>query len=134
MSIRPNFSTAAATILSQLASELGRSAMLATLPPSFSHSSTTFLSSSARPAASTTLPPATASTFADNAPNAPDAPVTIAVLPLMSNSDCGFFRKSSDMAASRNLGLRPALSLHRRDRDQDRTDLVTAVDDLAHLI
>ena len=97
MSTRPNFSTAAATILSQLASELGRTAMLATLAPSASHSAATFFSSSARPAAITTLAPAPASTFADSAPNAPDAPVTIAVLPLMSNRECGFFRKSSDM-------------------------------------
>src|SRR5215472_5939824 len=82
---------------SQLASELGRLATTSVLPPSASHSAATFLSSSALLAASTTLPPAPASTLAASAPKAPDAPVTIAVLPLMSNSAVGFFRKSSDM-------------------------------------
>ena len=47
MSTRPNFSTAAATISSQLASELGRNATDATLAPSASHSPATFFSSSA---------------------------------------------------------------------------------------
>jgi hypothetical protein len=32
------------------------------------------------------------------APNAPVAPVTIAVLPLTSNRESGFYKKSSDMA------------------------------------
>ena len=49
----------------------------------------------------TTLAPAPASTFAASAPNAPVAPVTIAVLPLTLNSDSGSFRKSSDMCHSR---------------------------------
>ena len=84
--------------LSQFASELGRSATLSTLAPSASHSAATFFSSSALPAASTTLAPAPASTLAASAPNAPEAPVTIAVLPRTSNSEAGFFRKSSDMA------------------------------------
>ena len=42
---------------------------------------------------STTLAPAPASTFAASAPNAPDAPVTIAVLPWTSNSESGFFEE-----------------------------------------
>ena len=45
-----------------------------------------------RLAASTTLAPAPASTLAASAPNAPDAPVTIAVLPRTSNSESGFLR------------------------------------------
>src|SRR5215468_5386225 len=97
ISRRPNFATAASTMASQLASELGRLATTSVLPPSASHSAATFLSSSALLAASTTLPPAPAGTLAASAPKAPDAPVTIAVLPLMSNSAVGFFRKSSDM-------------------------------------
>src|SRR5262249_55273571 len=100
MSRRPNFATAAATISSQLASELGRLATISVLPPSASHSAATFLSSSILLAASTTLAPAPASTFAASAPNAPDGPVTIAVLPLMSNREAGFFRKSSNMGGS----------------------------------
>ena len=100
MSRLPNFSTAAATSLSQLASEFGRIATLSTFAPSASHSAATFFNSSALPAAITTLAPAPASTFAASAPNAPDAPVTIAVLPRTSNRERGFFRKASDMTVS----------------------------------
>jgi len=67
------------------------------LPPSCSQAAATFFSSPALLAQSTTLAPAPASTFAANAPNAPAAPVTIAVLPRMSNRESGFFRNSSDM-------------------------------------
>src|SRR6266446_4284406 len=101
MSSRPNAITAAATIVSQFSAELGRFATIAVtivlLPPSAWHSAATFLSSSSRLAASATLAPAPASTLAASEPNAPDAPVTIAVLPRMSNREAGFFRKSSDM-------------------------------------
>src|SRR5690348_2050929 len=97
MSTPPNVSTAVATILSQLASDEGRSAITAALPPSASHSPATLRNSASLLAASTTLAPAPASTFAASAPNAPDAPVTIAVLPRMSNRVAGSFRKSSDM-------------------------------------
>src|SRR5262249_11810356 len=69
----------------------------------FSHSAATFLSSSALLAASTTLAPAPASVFAASAPKAPDAPVMMAVLPLMSNSGRGLFRNASDMGPSRVL-------------------------------
>src|ERR1700761_4198715 len=96
MSTRPNVSTAAFTIASQLASELGRLAMISDLPPSAVQASATFFSSAALLAESTTLAPAPARTLAASAPNAPDAPVTIAVLPRTSNNDSGFFRKSSD--------------------------------------
>ena len=48
--------------------------------------------------------------LAASAPNAPVAPVTIAVLPLTLNSDSGSFRKSSDMM-SHHL-----LDCHARDR------------------
>jgi len=82
---------------SQFTSDDGRLATISVLPPSASHSAETLLSSSTLLAASTTLAPAPASTFAASAPNAPDAPVTIAVRPLMSNSETGFLRKSSDM-------------------------------------
>ena len=58
-------STAALTILSQFSSELGRSATISVLAPSFSHSAATFFSSSCLLAASTTLAPAPASVFAD---------------------------------------------------------------------
>ena len=34
------------------------------------------------------------------APKAPDAPVTMAVLPLTSNRESGFFKKSSDIVSS----------------------------------
>src|SRR5229473_1070113 len=71
------------------------------LPPSAWHSAATFLSSSSRLAASATLAPAPASTLAASEPNAPDAPVTIAVLPRMSNREAGFFRKSSDIGFPR---------------------------------
>ena len=77
-----------------------------TLAPSFSHSAATCLSASSPPAASTRLQPAPASTFEASAPNAPDAPVTIAVLPRMSNSESGFLRKSSDMGCSLDSALR----------------------------
>src|SRR5690242_14639800 len=95
MSTAPKRCTAAATILSQCAAELGRKLRLSTLAPSFSHSAATFLSASAPPAARTRLQPAPARTCAASAPKAPVAPVTIAVLPLTSNSDNGFFRTSS---------------------------------------
>src|SRR5262249_48920625 len=91
-------STAALTMASQFASELGRLATISTLPPRAVHASATFFSSAALPAESTTLAPAPASTLAASAPNAPDAPVTIAVLLRTSNSDSGFFRKSSELA------------------------------------
>jgi hypothetical protein len=85
------------TIASQLASELGRLATTSVLPPSFSHSAASFFSPSALLAAITTLAPAPARVFAAIAPNAPVAPVMTAVLPRTSNSESGFFRKSSDM-------------------------------------
>src|SRR5580693_5722340 len=97
MSTPPNRFTAASTILSQFAAELGRMLTASTLAPRFSQSAATFFSASAPPAASTRLQPAPESTCAASAPNAPVAPVTIAVLPLTSNSESGFFRKSSDM-------------------------------------
>src|SRR5262245_13821784 len=97
MSTRPNVFTAASTMASQFASELGRLATISTLPLSFSHSAAIFLSSSALLAQITTFAPAPASTFAASAPNAPVAPVTIAVLPWISNRESGFFRTSSDM-------------------------------------
>ncbi len=100
MSMLPNLSSAALTILSQFSSDVGRSAITAALPPSFSHSAATFFSSSCLLAASTTLAPAPARIFADSAPKAPDAPVIMAVLPLMSNRPSGFFRNSSDMVPS----------------------------------
>src|SRR5262249_32908262 len=97
MSSRPNAATAAATMASQLASELGRLATIAVLPPSSAHAAATCLSSSSLLAASTTLEPAPASTVAAGEPNAPDAPVTMAILPRMSNRETGLFRISSDM-------------------------------------
>src|SRR5262245_11714929 len=101
MSTRPNLSTAALTTLSQFSSELGRTAMISVLAPSFSHSAATFFSSSALLAARTTLAPAPARVFAASAPKAPDAPATIAVLPLISNNDSGFLRNDSDIISSR---------------------------------
>src|SRR6185295_1248752 len=82
------------------ASELGRLTTISALPPSFSHSAPTFFSASAPFAQITTLAPAPASVFDAIAPNAPEAPVMIAVLPLTLNSDSGSFRKSSDMTDS----------------------------------
>src|SRR5580693_3191249 len=149
MSTRPKRSTAALMMASQFVSELGRLATTSTLPPSAVQASATFFSSAALPAESTTLAPAPASTFAASAPNAPDAPVTIAVLPRTSNSESGFFRKSSDMGMTRwlrSLASSPRLSprrrgfagttdlLHRRDGDEDRAHLVAAIDDLAILV
>src|SRR6185437_7653921 len=142
MSTPPNLSTAALTILSQFSSELGRSTTTSVLPPSFSHSAATCLSVAALLAASTTLAPAPASVLAERAPNAPDAPATMAVLPLMSNSESGFFRKSSDMAFSslffftspRVRGEGEASLRRHRHRNHDGADLVAAVDDLACLV
>src|SRR5262245_43719226 len=71
ISTRPNVLTAASTIASQFASELGRLATVAALPPSCSQAVATFFSSAALLAQSTTLAPAPASTFAASAPNAP---------------------------------------------------------------
>src|SRR5277367_3626047 len=85
---------------SQLASELGLLTTISVLPPSSVQASATFFSSAALLAASTTLAPAPASTLAASAPNAPDAPVTIALLPRTSNSERGFFKKSSDIRFS----------------------------------
>jgi hypothetical protein len=67
------------------------------LPPSSAHSAATFFSSSCLLPASTTLAPAPAKVLAASAPNAPDAPVTTAVLPFTSNKASGFFRKASDI-------------------------------------
>src|SRR5262249_47027621 len=71
-----------------------------------------------------------ASTLAASAPNAPEAPVTIAVLPRMSNSESGFLKKSSGM-----MGMTPSASLRRRRHgDQHGDHVVAAVDDLAALV
>src|SRR5215471_11815442 len=143
MSTRRNVLTAASTMASQFASELGRLATVATLPPSCSQAAATFFSSAALLAQSTTLAPAPASTFAASAPNAPVAPVTIAVLPRMSNRERGFFRKSSDMtydlcacAAPTLLELSTVLAslLRRRYRDQHGHDVVATIDDLAAFV
>src|ERR1700745_3798787 len=139
MSMRPKVLTAASTMASQFASELGRLATVATLPPSCSQAAATFFSSAALLAQSTTLAPAPASTFAANAPV---APVTIAVLPRMSNRESGFFRKSSDMTYDPCACSVPPLSacgggklstvlaslLRSRHRDQHGHDLVAAID------
>src|SRR5262245_2698321 len=127
MSSPPNFLTAASTIASQFASELGRLATTSVLPPRRSHSAATFFSASVPLAQSTTLAPAPERVFAAMAPNAPDAPVTIAVLPLTENSDSGSFRKSSDMTDSFvkhhpiyvMAGLVPAIHvfIHKQDVD-----------------
>src|SRR5262249_34422422 len=125
MSTRPNVLTAASTMASQFASELGRLATVATLPPSCSQAAATFFSSAALLAQSTTLAPAPASTFAASAPKAPVAPVMIAVLPRMSNRERGFFRKSSDMMDSHMTkifspviaGLEPAIHHLRKKMD-----------------
>src|SRR5262249_11844370 len=101
ISTGPNFFTAASTIASQFASELGRLTTASTLPPSCSHSAATFFSSAALLAQSTTLAPAAASTLAASAPKAPVAPVTIALLPRMSNKESGFLRNSSAMTITR---------------------------------
>src|SRR6266480_4289046 len=145
MSTRPNFLTPVSTIASQLVSEFGRFATASTFPPSFVHSPAIFLSSSALPPQITTLAPAPASTFAASAPKAPVAPVTIAVLPRISNSESGFLRKSSDMTDALSLRRHPSrraqerahlrmtdhLSfLRRRHRDQHGDDIVATVDDL----
>src|SRR5580700_1050043 len=108
MSTPPKRFTAASTILSQFAAELGRMLTVSTLAPRFSQSAATFFSASAPPAASTTLQPAPESTCAASAPNAPVAPVTMAILPLTSNRESGFFRKSSDMVISQRHGLFPS--------------------------
>src|SRR5580704_1527350 len=125
ISTPPNRFTAASTILSQSAAELGRILIASTLAPSFSQSAVTFFSASAPPAESTTLQPAPASTCAASAPNAPVPPVTTAVLPLTSKSDSGFFKKSSVM---------DAFSLYRRDGHRDGADIMAAIDDLAALV
>src|SRR5580700_856551 len=97
MSTPPKRLTAASTTFSQLAAELGRMLMVSTVAPSVSHAAATSLRASSPPAASARLQPAPASTLEASAPNAPEAPVTMAVLPRMSNSARGFLRKSSDM-------------------------------------
>src|SRR5260370_11945626 len=97
MSTPPKRCTAAATILSQCAAELERKLTLSTLTTSFLHSVATLFSATVPPAAMTRLQPAPANTCAASAPNAPVAPVTIAVWPRTSNNDSGFFRKSSAM-------------------------------------
>src|SRR5215813_12692993 len=124
MSTRPNLSTADLTILSQFSSELGRNAMISVLAPSFSHSAATFFSSSALLAARTTLAPAPARVFAASAPKAPDAPAMIAVLPLISNKDSGFLRKS----------LMARLIWRVSDRNHDRAHFIAAVDDFARFV
>ena len=122
MSRPPNLSTASVTILSQFSSDEGRSAMPAVLAPSFSHSAAIFFSSASLLAANTTLAPAPAKVFAASAPKAPEAPVTIAVLPLMSNRETGFFRKSSDIMPSQYFTAscpRRRASSHHRMRGDD---------------
>src|SRR5262245_18139972 len=126
MSTRPNFFTVASTIASQFVSELGRLATFSTLPPSFSHSAATFFNSAALLAQSTTLAPAPASTFAASAPKAPVAPVTIAVLPRISNKHSGFFTKSSDMTCALSacsVYLSPLAGRGRRRRRRVRGNL-----------
>src|SRR3954470_5583904 len=128
MSTLLNRSTAALTMVAQFSSEFGRLATTWTLPPpSASHSAAIFFRPGALLAQITTLAPAPARTFAANAPNAPVAPVTTAVLPLTLNSDSGSFRKSSDIGT-------PDSRRRRGDRDEDGADLVAAVDDLAAFV
>ena len=73
--------------------EFGRLAIASTSAPSVAHSAATFFSAFGVAGGEHELAPAPASTFAASAPNAPDAPVTIAVLPRTSNSDSGFFQE-----------------------------------------
>ena len=105
-------------MVAQFSSEFGRLATMWTLPPSASHSAATFFSPGALLAQITTLAPAPAMTLAASAPNAPVAPVTMAVLPLTLNSESGSFRKSSDMMA-------PGFGCHARDGGHPVSSLVT---------
>src|SRR3974390_1139313 len=105
MSTPPNAFTAASTIFWQFSSEFGRRVMLAVFAPNASPSAAAFFNSSGLLAAGATLAPAPASALAASAPKAPEAPVTIAVLPRISKRERGFFRKDSDMGASSHAEL-----------------------------
>ena len=113
MSTRPNFLTAASTIASQLASELGRigdGLDLGAERLAFG-GDLLELVRACRPRSRHWRRRRRAPLPA-SAPNAPDAPVTIAVLPRMSNRESGFFRKSSDMTMRSSTLLGLAVSPH----------------------
>src|SRR5580700_6232420 len=88
-STRPNFCSAASSIAWASARLSGRRTITAGSPPSSRTSATTSSSSSLLPDASSTLPPSAVSASAVARPNVPEAPVTMATLPLTSNSDSG---------------------------------------------
>src|SRR5436190_9508554 len=67
----------------------GRRTMVRASPPTSLTSAATASSSSLLPETSRSLPPSAPSAMAQPRPKAPDAPVTIATLPLTSNSESG---------------------------------------------
>ena len=89
ISTPPKAFTAASTIPAQAASALGRTLTASTFAPRSRHALAAASSSLFVPAVNTRLQPAPASTFAASSPKAPDAPVTMAVLPLTSKSESG---------------------------------------------
>src|SRR4029078_9623444 len=72
--------------------------MVSTSPPTSFTSEATSSSSFLVPDASTSLPPSAPSVMAVARPQAPDAPVTMATLPALSNSDSGW-RSGADISA-----------------------------------
>src|SRR5262245_40487607 len=95
--------------------------MVSTSPPTSFTSAATSSSSPLLPEASTSLPPRAPSVIAQPRPNAPDAPVTIATLPLLSNNESGC-RSGSEISliyfASCQLSLRhPEVRAKRASED-----------------
>src|SRR5580704_867929 len=88
-STRPNFCSAPSSIAWASARLSGRRIITAGSPPSSRTSAATSSSSPLLPEASSTLPPSAVSASAVARPKVPDAPVTMATLPLTSNSDSG---------------------------------------------
>src|SRR5215470_7059421 len=107
-STRPNLTSAVSSIAWASSSDSGRATSVAGSPPTSRTSSATASSSALEPDTSSTFPPSALSAMAVARPNVPDAPVTMATLPLTSNSDSGLRNGSEIIARTLSLSSRTA--------------------------
>src|SRR5580692_10218267 len=117
-STRPNFCSAASSIAWASARLSGRRTITAGSPPSSRTSAATSSSSLWVPEASSTLPPSDVSASAVARPNVPEAPVTMATLPLTSNSDSGLRSGSEIMALPPRFETKRLLRIEHGDDAQ----------------
>src|SRR5712675_1186445 len=117
-STRPNRLSAASSIALASSRLSGRRTIVSASPPTSRTSAATSSSSFCVPEASRSLPPRAPSAMAQPRPKAPDAPVTIATLPLTSKSDSGLRKGSEIIVSPTRLESKRLLRIEHRNHTQ----------------